>query len=129
MPRISLAFFTVAVLCGLVGMSWGMYMGATQQFTMAPAHAHLNLLGWVSLSIMGTFYALMGGPPNKALGWANFILSSLGVVIMVPILANLLAGHEKEMGPLMPIPEVIVVLGLLCFIANVLLAWRKPATV
>jgi cbb3-type cytochrome oxidase subunit 1 len=127
MPRISLAFFTVAVLCGLAGMGWGSYMGATQHFDMAPAHAHLNLLGWVTLSIMGGFYALTGGPRSKGLGLANFILSSAGVVVMVPMLARLLSGHEKEVGPLMPIPEVAVILGMLCFLGSVILVWRKPA--
>ena len=127
MPRISLAFFTVAALCGLTGMGWGAFMGATQHFELAPAHAHLNLLGWVSLSIMGGFYALVGGPPNNLLGWVNFTLSAIGVIVLTPMLALLLAGNEKTIGPMMPFPEITVILGMLCFIANVLLAWRKPA--
>ena len=36
-------------------------MGATQATICSdPAHAHLNLLGWVTLSLMGGFYALSG---------------------------------------------------------------------
>ena len=32
MPRVSLAFFGAGVLCVLVGMSMGMWMGANQNF-------------------------------------------------------------------------------------------------
>jgi len=45
MPRVSAAFFATGVICVLIGMGWGMYMGANENFTLAPAHAHLNLLG------------------------------------------------------------------------------------
>ena len=128
MPRISLAFFTIAALCGLTGMGWGMYMGKTGHFEMAPAHAHLNLLGWVTLSLMGGFYALAGGPPSKGLAWANFVFSAVGAIVTIPMLAYLLAGHEQQMGPLMPLAEGPVVLGMLCFFGSIILVWRRPAT-
>lgn len=129
MPRISLAFFTVAALCGLGGMGWGMAMGASHNFTMMPAHAHLNLVGWVTLSLMGGFYALSGGPASKALGWANFALSTLGLAIMIPVLTYILDGHEKQVEAFTPIGPTIAALGMLCFVINVLLTWRKPAPV
>jgi len=31
-------------------------MGITQDFTLAPAHAHLNLLGWVTMALIGLYY-------------------------------------------------------------------------
>lgn len=123
MPRVSLAFFTTAAVCGLIGMGWGSYMGASHDHTLFPAHAHLNLLGWVSLSIMGTFYALTG--KSGRLAWANWFFSSLGVVIMTPMLAYLLSGHERQIGPLMPIPEMTVIIGMLLFLGSVLGQWRK----
>jgi hypothetical protein len=58
MPRVSAAFFMTGALCVLIGMCWGMAMAGAQNFALAPAHAHLNLLGWVTMSIYGTFYAL-----------------------------------------------------------------------
>jgi uncharacterized integral membrane protein len=125
MPRVSLAFFTTAALCGLIGMGWGSYMGASQDHSLLPAHAHLNLLGWVSLAIMGTFYALVGERASGRLAWANWFFSSLGVLIMTPMLAYLLSGHERQMGPLMPIPELTVIVGMLLFLVSVLSQWRK----
>ena len=55
MSKISVAFFGAAVLYALLGMSLGMFMGATEDFTLAPVHAHINLLGWATLALMGTF--------------------------------------------------------------------------
>ena len=35
MPRISLAFFSTGAVFGLLGMGWGAFMGARQDFTLA----------------------------------------------------------------------------------------------
>jgi len=126
MPRISVAFLTIAALCGLSGMVWGAYMGVSGDHTMMPAHAHLNLLGWASLAIMGLFYALPAAPRGR-LAWTNFWLSSLGAILMAPMLAFLLGGHERQMGPWMTIPEALVFLGLVCFLIDVLLSGRRTA--
>lgn len=126
MPRVSLAFFTVAALCGLAGMVWGSWMGASGDHLTAPAHAHLNLLGWLGLAVMGGFYALSPTPPGR-LAWINFALSATGAILMAPMLAYLLGGHEAQVGPLMPLPEGMVILGMLAFIASVLRGWRAAA--
>jgi len=123
-----LAFFTVAALCGVVGMGWGSWMGASQDHTMMPAHAHLNLLGWVTLSIMGGFYALPRAPVGR-LAWANFVFSAFGALAMAPMLMRLLDGHEKQMGPLMPIAEVPAIIGMLLFLTNIALSWRRAPAV
>lgn len=63
MKASSLSFFT-AVIAVLVGMLWGIYMAMAQDHSTMPAHAHLNLLGWVSLFLFGIFYRLH--PPLDA---------------------------------------------------------------
>ncbi|HEY1752792.1 MAG TPA: hypothetical protein VGG29_16155 [Caulobacteraceae bacterium] len=125
MPRLSLAFFSAAVACGLVGMGWGVFMGAHEDFTLAPAHAHLNLLGWVTLAIMGTFYALAGARAPRRLGWTNFVLSALGVLILIPSLAKMLTG-DKTMIPIMMAGEILTILGMLVFLAAIVSLWRQP---
>lgn len=123
MPKVSLAFFGAGVLCVLTGMVWGMWMGAHQDFTMAPAHAHLNLLGFVAPSIMGTFYALAGDRAPVRLAWVNFVLSIGGVVFLIPLLAKLLGG-DTSVGPLMPIGEVILVAGMVTFLISIVMVAR-----
>jgi hypothetical protein len=39
--------FRISVSLGLAGMGFGIFMGIRQDFALAPAHAHLNLLGFV----------------------------------------------------------------------------------
>ena len=124
MPRVSSAFFTVAALCGLAGMIWGSYMGSTHDHSMMPAHAHLNLLGWVTLSIMGGFYALPGNNP-RTLAWVNFALSSLGAILMAVLLPRVLT--QTLDGKVMMAAEIPTILGMICFLISVISGWRKPA--
>lgn len=58
MPRLPLFFLIAAATCLLVGVCLGVLMGVQHDFHLAPVHAHLNLLGWTSLALMGlTFRA------------------------------------------------------------------------
>jgi hypothetical protein len=127
MPRVSAAFFAMGVIYVLCGMVWGMEMGATEDLAMAPAHAHLNLLGWVTMALYGTFYALTRATLSVKLAWANFIASALGVVILIPTLALYLRAAEAKYIPVMMVGEILTVLGMLIFgvsVARELL--RKP---
>jgi hypothetical protein len=42
----------------LGGMLWGLQMGVSDDHSAFPAHAHLNLLGFVALFLFGIFYRL-----------------------------------------------------------------------
>ena len=50
--------FLAAVIAAVTGMAWGLIMGILENHVTMPAHAHLNLLGWVSLFLIGIFYHL-----------------------------------------------------------------------
>jgi hypothetical protein len=126
MPRLSLAFFTAAVIYGICGMFWGAYMGSTEIFTLATAHAHLNLLGWVTLSLMGGFYALAGARAPMRLGWTNFAISNLGLLILIPSLAKLLATGDKTFEGIVAVGTIVTILGMLTFAAAVLSLWTTP---
>jgi cbb3-type cytochrome oxidase subunit 1 len=56
--KASIVSFRAAVLIVLAGIIWGMVMGISQDHSTMPAHAHLNLLGWVSLFLFGVYYHL-----------------------------------------------------------------------
>jgi hypothetical protein len=95
----------VAIL--LVGMLAGIVMGIQQDFTLAPAHAHFNLVGGVLLFLFGLYYKLVPAAGNIALaklqGWLHIvgaILFPAGVAIVIlkgasfiaaPILGSLIA--------------------------------------
>ncbi|MDO9707884.1 hypothetical protein [Paracraurococcus lichenis] len=56
MPRLPLLFLASAALCLVIGVGMGIAMGIAHDFHFAPVHAHLNLLGWTSLALMGLTY-------------------------------------------------------------------------
>lgn len=121
MPRVSAIFFLLACVCLLIGMGWGMHMAQASDFTMAPAHAHLNLLGGVLSAIFGGFYALTRETYSPRLAWINFVLSLIAVVVTIPALAMLLqTNDEAKYGPFTGIGSTVMVLSLLTFTISVL---------
>ena len=102
----SLMMCTGAVIL-LVGMLAGIAMGVQQDFTLAPAHAHLNLVGGVLLFLFGLYFRLVPAAGNSPLaklqGWLHIaaaILFPAGVAIVVlkgtsfiaaPIIGSLIA--------------------------------------
>ena len=119
MPRVSWWFFVVAPIYALIGMGFGIFMGATENFAQAPAHAHLNLIGWVTMALYGTFYALAREASNK-LAWAVFWLNNAGATIMFPSLARVLAFGDRSPFLLPLIVSEFLALGaMLCFAFSV----------
>ncbi|MDO8800219.1 hypothetical protein [Phenylobacterium sp.] len=126
MSKISVAFFGAAVLYALTGMCLGIFMGTTGDHSLSPVHAHINLLGWATLALMGTFYGLAGAQTPTRLAWTNFVVSNLGNLISLPLLALLLKG-DTSVAPIMGAGEVLLVLGMLIFGVSILSVARKPA--
>ena len=50
------SLFRISVSFGLLGMAFGIFMGIEQDFTLVPAHAHLNLLGFVVMFLSALYY-------------------------------------------------------------------------
>lgn len=91
----------VSVVVLLAGMLAGIAMGIEQDFTLAPAHAHLNLIGGVLLFLFGLYYRLIPAAGSTMLarvqGWlhiAGAILFPAGVAIV------LLKGPSFEAAPI-----------------------------
>jgi hypothetical protein len=80
----------VSVLVLLVGMLAGIAMGIQQDFALAPAHAHLNLVGGVMLFLFGLYYRMVPAAGDSRLakvqGWLHIvgaILFPAGVAIVI----------------------------------------------
>ena len=131
MSRWPNAFFMMAAIYIVIGTFWGMYMRITHDFATSPAHAHLNLLGFVSLAIMGGFYAL---PGQHTPGWlvkTNFFLNNIGVIAMITALVLLFTGRatEAQLAPLFMLGGPLIVLGFIAFLAAVALSFRARGPV
>ena len=118
MPRVSAAFFLTGGLFVLIGMSGGMWMGAHEDFRLMPVHAHLNLVGWVTMALFGGFYALTAKTYSKRLAWTNYALSVAGVLVMIPLLAAFLLTHDTALVPFMALGELITVASVVTFLIS-----------
>ena len=58
MDRLDLKFLALGAAMLVVGVGMGTYMGIAHDFQLSPVHAHVNLVGWVSLSLFGIVYRL-----------------------------------------------------------------------
>jgi hypothetical protein len=118
MPRVSAAFFVTGGLFVLAGMIGGMWMGAHEDFRLMPVHAHLNLVGWVTMALYGGFYALTARTYSPRLAWLNWAFSTIGVLILIPTLAMFLLTRDAELAPLMITGELVTVLSLVIFLIS-----------
>jgi cbb3-type cytochrome oxidase subunit 1 len=112
--RVSDRFLQLGVLAALIGMTMGVIMGAKEDFTLAPAHAHLNLLGWASMMLYGLFYRVVPKAAENRLAGIHFWVAVLAVVVLIPSLAMFLLGH-KEASPVLGVASVCVLLSMLIF--------------
>jgi hypothetical protein len=127
--RISDFCFIAAALAALGGMGLGIFMGLAQDFTLAPAHAHLNLLGWVTMALYGLYHRGAGRTGGLA-GWLQVGCGALGAALMGGGLGVYLwHGHDDRYVPLVITGSLLAVLAMLLFLGLVvvdLLRVRRP---
>jgi hypothetical protein len=125
--RISDFCFITAAAAALVGMTMGIVMGISQDFTLAPSHAHLNLLGWVSMAIYGLYHRGVGRTAGLA-GWIQAGSGALGAVFMAGGLGLYLGSHDERFVPLVITGSLLAVLSMLLFLALVVFDMRSRRT-
>jgi hypothetical protein len=91
----------MSVVILLVGMLAGITMGILQNFTLAPAHAHLNLVGGVLLFLFGLYYRLVPAAGTTTLAKVQGWLHMVGAVLFpAGIAVVLLKGPSFEAAPI-----------------------------
>ena len=91
----------LSVVVLLVGMLAGIAMGISQNFVLAPAHAHLNLIGGVLLFLFGLYYRLVPDAGSTTLAKVQGWLHMAGAIVFpAGIAAVLLKGPSVEAAPI-----------------------------
>jgi cbb3-type cytochrome oxidase subunit 1 len=106
--------FPVAVLMAVAGMIWGIIMAVSHDHSAMPAHAHLNLLGWVSLFLFGVFYQLHPAIDCSRAALVQVAVWIVGTVILTFGVALLHTGHDIGQ-PFAAIGSVVVLASILHF--------------
>lgn len=81
--RVAMSYFIIAAGMGVLMLTWPWWTR-----TYIPGHAHLNLLGWISMTIYGVAYHIIprfSGRPlySNRLAWLHFYLANIGLIGMV----------------------------------------------
>jgi hypothetical protein len=106
-------FLRLAVLYLIAGVGLGLYMAASNNHTMFPVHAHLNLLGWVTLALFGLFYRLVPAATGTKLAKLHFWLYVPAHFVQMMLLALFFLGFaavEPALGAVSMLVGVAIVM-------------------
>lgn len=106
--------FRAAVLFVIAGMVWGITMAISENHAAMPAHAHLNLLGWVSLFLFGVYYRLHPALENNRLALVQVWTWISGTVVLVTGVGLISTGNTGA-EPIAAVGSVVALLGMVLF--------------
>ena len=104
----------VSVVVLLFGMLAGIAMGIEENFTLGPAHAHLNLVGGVLLFLFGLYYRLFpaaGATPLARLQGSLHIVG--GILFPAGVAVVILYGPSFIAAPI--VGSLIVLVAMILF--------------
>ena len=114
MPRVSDLFFKSAIVFLILGIAAGLQMAISGDHGAFPAHAHINLLGWVTSAIFGGYYALNPAKAARRIAMIHYGVYNLGLVIMLTALYLMLQG-KSALEQIVAVGSLIVAAAVLIF--------------
>lgn len=123
MNRLDLKFLLLASIMFTAGVSLGFVMAMRHDFTLAPVHAHINLVGWASLSLFGIVYKLYPEMARSRLAALHFILAAPAAVLFpAGIALSILYGQ-----PLVAIVAASLwLVGTILFLIQIIALVHRP---
>jgi drug/metabolite transporter (DMT)-like permease len=113
------SLFRVSVSLALLGMVLGIFMGIRHDFSLMPAHAHLNLLGFVTMFLSALYYRAVPQAAASRLARYQAIVSIAGAVLFPAGIAYVLLGGPERFEPVVVAGALTVLLGMALFAAIV----------
>ena len=127
MSKLSNWYFRIGMCWLLAGITVGLVMAASHDHSVFPAHAHMNLLGWVSMGVFAFFYRLWPAAAATKLARIQFWVYVPAHFVQMVSLFILLKGNEG-VEPLVAASSFVVAAAIIMFVVN---AWKftaSPAT-
>jgi hypothetical protein len=122
--QLSQWYFRIGMLWIAVGILMGIGMAASHDHSLFPAHAHINLLGFVVMSIFAFFYKLWPAAAATKLARVQFWTYVPAHLVQMVCLVIRLRGNEA-IEPVLAISSIAVGIAVLMFIVN---AWKHTAS-
>lgn len=115
MKGIATLFVGTGAIFAVIGMVWGIQMSATQDHSLSPAHGHLNLIGFVIMTLYGLYYAVTPAA-HTGLAKVHYLLTLVAVVVLVPGIVMALTQSGEVPAKL---GSVLTLLSMLTFVYTV----------
>jgi hypothetical protein len=112
--RLSQRWFLAAITYFVIGIGFGVYMGASGDRALFTVHAHINLLGWASMGVTGLLYRSFPAAAQTRLAAWHFWLYQLAVPVMLLAVAFIYSG-VKDADPVAGAASVVVFVSVLLF--------------
>lgn len=110
----------VAVVYFVLGVGLGIAMGMSGNHTLFPVHAHLNLLGWASLALIGLIYRQFPEIAANTLAKVQFWLHNVALPVTMLALIGILQ-ENPALEPVAGIGSSVIGVSVLLFAINL---WR-----
>lgn len=112
------AWFKLAALYLVAGVALGLHMAKSGNHGMYPVHAHINLLGWVSMALFGLIYRQFPALAGNKLAKAHFWLYNLALPVNMATLYMYLGGNAA-IEPVLGVASMVLGLAIAIFAINV----------
>ncbi|MCC2684143.1 MAG: cytochrome-c oxidase [Paenibacillaceae bacterium] len=122
-------FLKIAVVYFVIGVVFGLVMGIIQSFQFASVHAHINLLGWVSLALCGFLYLRFPAATSSKLAPWHFWLHNIGLPVMIIGLYLEILTGQAGFTALIATGGTLAVVGIIIFAINVLMNVKSESAV
>ena len=119
---ISRGFVVMGAVYLVVGIVFGAYMGGSGDHTLAPVHAHINLLGFTLMTVFGLGYRMIPGLAEGLLPKLHFWLHQLGSFLLLLGLFAMMTGRvaEATIGSVFPVLEGAILVGAVLWLVGVI---------
>jgi len=110
--RVHVVFIGLGLIFLVVGMVFGVWMGITKDFQYVDAHAHWNLVGFVTSTLYGLIHRAYPKLAASKLTWPQCVVHVLGVLIFAPGII-LVVTRRQEAGVI--VGSLLIVAAALMF--------------
>lgn len=87
-------FIAIAIAYSICGMALGIWVGTSDQPGFIGFHAHLDLLGWATLAIVGVVYRAYPAMAASRLTAVHFWTANLGALLFLAGLLLVIAADN-----------------------------------
>lgn len=117
MKNIERWFILTGLVFLLIGMALGLHMSKAQDFTLHGLHAHLNLLGFVVMTLFGLCYHQWPRMQEGMLATVHYVLHTVTVAGALTLLYVILSNMDlaPKLGPFLDTILLGTVAGVVLF--------------